>query len=177
MPNSKQISVYAIDVPEYDVRTKPDWRGIGAKLDEFLRELFLGRKIVIRCIGSCEHPGKSLDDLVEIILEQGSDRYDPSRPGDRYENIENKPIDIFALEFKVEPGLAMMENIIEPFYTWPLQNGKKPTRLDLMTVYDAGKLEVVEHMYEGRNEVKKDGFIFKNQENKSETILAIVKLL
>jgi hypothetical protein len=44
-------------------------------------------------------------------------------------------------------------------------------------IYDRFKLKKVLHKYKGRKDTKRDGFIFKNQENKKEALLGIIKIL
>lgn len=126
-----KIPVYRIKVPEYHVKSKPDPASIGAKIDRIIKKHFLGQKVAIRCIGSQEHKGKSVNDLVEIIKKLGTDRYDPSRKGEKYENIWNKRIDFFALDFRIKEKGKYMENFIEPFYTYPKQDKKRPVRIDI----------------------------------------------
>ena len=111
------IPVYNLKVPEYNVKSKPDWVSIGAKIDKIINRYFLGKKVAIRCLSSNEHNGKPIGDLIKIIKKLGTDRYNPKRKGERYENIENKKIDFFALDFKIKKDSVIMENFIEQFYT------------------------------------------------------------
>lgn len=83
----RDIPVYVIHLPEYQVTTKPDHTTLGRIVDAELKKHFMGRTIVARGIGSSEHPDKTVDALMEIIKRDGTDRYDPDRRGDRYENI------------------------------------------------------------------------------------------
>lgn len=48
-----------------------------------------------------------------------------------------------------------------------------PVRIDVVTIYDATKLEQVAHQYEGRDDIKDDGFAFKTPANKSAAIKAV----
>lgn len=173
-----KIPVYSIKIPEYDVKSKPDWEKIGAKIDVLIKEKFLGKKVAIRCLGSQEHKGKSINDLVKIIKKLGHDRYDPKRKGDRYENVENKKIDFFAMDFNIKGRTKIMEKFIEPFYLYPqtIRNAK-PIRLDIIIVYDLSKLKRVLHTYRGRKDMKRDGFVFKDQKNKQDALMGIIKIL
>lgn len=56
-----------INLPEYDVATEPDHKAIGKIVDDELRKHYMGQTIVVRGISSSAHPGKTLDELVEII--------------------------------------------------------------------------------------------------------------
>ena len=173
-----EIPIYKISLPEYDVKEKPDWVKIGAKIDVLIKKHFIGQRVAIRCLGSSEHPDKSLNDLINIIKKTGSDRYDKNRKGDRYENVGNKHIDFFAIDFNVGLKTTMLEKFIEPFWTWPpILHKKQPLRIDVVIIYDLSKLKRVIHQYDGRDDIKKDGFVFKNPKNKSDAIKAIVKIL
>lgn len=165
------IPVYKISVSEYNVKKKSDWEKIGSKIDVIIKKHFMGKKIAIRCLSSDEHD-KSTDDLIKIIKKLGVDKYDPSRKGDRYENVDNKHIDIFALDFLVN-SKDIMKIFIESFYVYP----KKPIRIDIAIIYDAAKLKRVLHRYEGRIDIKRDGFVFKDPENKKDALLGIIKIL
>lgn len=48
-------------------------------------------------MGSHEHEGKLVDELIDIIKTTGTDRYDPKRIGDRYTNVGDKYLDLCAL--------------------------------------------------------------------------------
>ncbi|MCB0847558.1 MAG: hypothetical protein KDE26_30110 [Bacteroidetes bacterium] len=168
---------YNIEIPVVYWKNRPDFAAIGGKMDQCLKKHFLGQKVVIRALGSEEHPDKSIDDLIEIILQTGHDRYDPNRKGDRYENIENKHIDIFAMAFEIQQEGSYFEYFLEPFYFFPVAEQKKPVRVDIAIIYDPKQLVVVEHHYQGReNETKKDGFVFKYPDKKAEAILGIIKI-
>jgi hypothetical protein len=108
----------------------------------------------------------------------GMIRREKERKGDRYENIERKHIDFFALDFEVEKDGKYFEQFLEPFYYWPIVDREKPVRIDLALIYDVDQLERVEHRYEGReNELKKDGFVFKNSDKKRDALMGIMKIL
>lgn len=169
------IPVYSVKVPEYNVKKKPDSATIGTKIDKLIKKHFLGKHVAIRCLGSQEHRLER-DDLIVIIKKLGTDKYDAERKGEKYENVEGKHIDFFALNFKINKSGRYMENFIEPFYTYPKDEGKRPVRIDIIIIYDMSKLKRVLHSYEGRKDVKKDGFVFKTKD-KTEALLGIIKVL
>lgn len=171
------VSIIKIKLPEYQVDMQPDFKAIGRKIDRSIKQHFLGQKLVIRCLGSQDHPGKTIEELITIVQKLGTDRYDPNRTGDRYENLDNKPIDIFALDFKITEKGNYLEHFIEPFYVWPKENGSNPIKLDIILLYDRSKLKKVFHKYEGRDDIKKDGFVFKEPNSKSEALKAIIKVI
>ena len=170
------MQMITLKIPEYTVESEPDYKALGKKIDNELIEHFAGQKILLRGVGSQEHPDKTVDELVQIIAEIGTDRYDQKRVGDRYENTENKHIDLFAFPAEVTQDLKLGWQVIYGFYHSAIGVHGRPARIDILTVYDAEQLEVVEHQYEGRDEVKRDGFIFKNPERKKEAVIGIIEL-
>jgi hypothetical protein len=175
MEKKIKIPVYSIFARGYHTRIKPDFEKIGGEMDSVFKKRFLGQKVVIRCISSVDHKGKSVNDLIKIIKKIGTDRYDIKRKGDRYENIHNKKIDFFGLEFKIIKNSKIMEKFLEPFYAWPKAQGKKPSRLDLALVYERKEVKMVSHTYDG-NRIKRDGFVFKNPGNKIASLKGIVRI-
>ncbi|HIH24295.1 TPA: hypothetical protein HA251_04645 [Candidatus Woesearchaeota archaeon] len=168
---------FDIRIPKFYVDNKPDFARIGERIDICLKRHFLGRNVAVRVLGSQEHSGKSVDDLITIIKRLGHDRYDPDRTGDRYENIDGKRIDFFALDFKVTAPGRYFERFIEPFYFWPIASREVPVRVDIAIIYDRNKLTRVLHRYKGReNEPKRDGFVFKNADDASSAIIGIIKI-
>ena len=169
---------YNFKIPKIYADNKPDFEKIGAKIDVCLKKYFLGKKVVIRVLGSEEHKGKSVNDLIRIIKKIGYDRYDPRRKGDRYKNIDNKHIDFFALKYEIKKYGKYFKDFIEPFYYLPIVDRQKPIRVDIAIIYDPNQLEVVEHRYKEREkEIKRDGYVFKNPNNKHNSILGIIKIL
>lgn len=169
---------FGVNIPKYYFDNIPDFKSIGAKIDNLLRYNFLDKDLVIRCIGSIEHPTKTQDELINIILTTGTDRYDPNRKGDRYENNENKKIDFFALSCHINQKDEYMVNFLEPFYFWPIVDRGFPVKVDIITLYNPNHLEVVEHTYKGReNETKRDAFVFKYPQKKSEAVVGIIKII
>ena len=163
-------------IPEFYEKNKIKIEKIGDKIDKVLKKHFLGKQVAIRCLGSSEHPKKTVDEMIKIIKKTGTDRYDPKRKGDRYENIENKQIDFFALDFKINKNSKIMEQFVEPFYYWPLIDRGKPVRIDIVIIYDPKKVNEVVHHYKGRKEAKSDGYVFKEPKNKKDSILGIIKI-
>ena len=169
--------VMEIMIPKIYYEQKPDFEKIGKKIDKILIDNFLNKQIAYRALSSQEHKDKSSDDIIDIIKKIGYDRYDPKRKGEKYENIEDKHIDFFALDFFIGENGEYTRHLLEPFYFWPTVEGKNPIKIDILIIYDFNKLEVVEHQYEGREgEIKRDGFIFKDKKNGKDAVLGIIKL-
>jgi hypothetical protein len=170
------IPVYTVDLPEYHVNDEPDHQVLGEVVDTELKQHFIGRTIVARGISSSKHQNKTTDELVEIIQREGTDRYDLARTGDRYENIQGKHIDLFGFRRKITSRTQLFKDIIYGFYHGAIAIHGKPTRIDILIIYDASKLKAVVHQYEGRPDKKRDGFIFKDPMNKADALLGIIKI-
>lgn len=168
--------VLDVDLPEYQVDTEPDYRVVGEVVDDELRKYFMGRTVVVRGVGSSEHPGKSVEELVEIIKQLGTDRYDPARAGDRYENTGGKHIDFFAFRRKVTPRMELFKDIAYGFYRSALGIHGRAVRIDILIIYDAAKLKTVLHHYEGRPGAKRDGFVFQDPAHKAHALLGVIKI-
>lgn len=165
-----------LTLPDYTTETEPDHKAIGKPVDDLLKEHFMGETILIRALGSMEHPEKSVDDLIEIIRRDGTDRYDPERVGDRYANIHSKNIDLYALKRTISPNSKIFWQLSWSFYQSPLKTRGYPVKLDILVIYDLKQLKAVVHQPEGHPHVKRDGFVFRDPENKAKAVKGIIKL-
>ncbi|MBI3494635.1 hypothetical protein HY004_01475 [Candidatus Saccharibacteria bacterium] len=170
------MRLIVVNLPQYRVDTEPNHKVIGKIVDKVIQENFTGKTIVVRGVSSSAHSDKSVDELVEIIKDSGTDRYDQKRIGDRYENIKGKHIDLFAFRRKVTPRMEVFKDISWGFYHGSRTIHGKPVRIDILTVYDASQLRAVVHQYEGRDDIKRDGFVFKNPSDKKSAVLGIIKI-
>ena len=171
--------VITISIPEYKADKKPDCLAIGLRLDQLLEKHFLGKDVVLRCIGGQDHPNKTLDELADIVLKTGTDKYDPDRKGQGYEAGSNQDehIDFFGTETKVQPSTDIFTlELLDDFYYGSQGDRGYPIRIDLVIVYDAAKLTKVEHLY-GEAVEESDGFVFKDPGKKHDTLMGVIKIL
>jgi len=171
--------VFAISLPEYKPNEKPDVLKIGPKLDSLLEKNFYGKLIVIRCISTQDHPGKTPDELADIVLRTGTDKYDAARKGIGYHvgYDQGKRIDFFGTAVKVTSGTDIfMTELLNDFYYGALGDRGYHLRIDLVMIYDSAKLTLVEHLY-GDDIEESDGFIFKDPSRKADALLGIIKVL
>lgn len=173
------MKVLTVNVPSYQITTRPNYKAIGKIVDGELRKHFMGQTIGLRALGSQEHPGKSIDELIEIIKQDGTDRYDLARIGDRYDNLENKHIDLFLLRRKITERSKIFWQLAWSFYEYPLKTRGKPTKVDILVIYDLTKLKAVRttHTHEGYPVTKRDGYVFREPESKAGAVLGILRTL
>ena len=165
-----------VPLPQYSVADEPDHAVNGRLVDDAIREHLTRRVIVSRGLSADDHPGYTVDDLIDITLTIGTDRYDPNRTGDRYANIGGKHIDLFGFRRTVTPRMKLFANLSWGFYHGSIEVHGHPTRLDIVTMYDARQLQAVLHQYEGRPDPKRDGFRFADPHHAADAALGIVKL-
>ena len=170
------MSVLSVPLKEYTVDAEPDHVKIGRQVDDVIRKHFEGRKIVARGVSADDHADLTVDDLISIIMATGTDRYDPHRPGDRYSNIGGKQIDLFGISRTVTRRMRLFANLSWGFYHGSIEIRGHPTRLDIVTIYDASKLRAVLHQYQGRADLKRDGFRFKDGHDRRAAVLGVLKL-
>lgn len=175
--NASEVPIYTVSVPQYRAGIEPDDKAIGKVLDDELRKHFDGQEILFRYVASAEHPDKSIDELIDIIKETGTDRYNSTRVGDRYDNREGKHIDIFACQEKISEATIMSQTMIWGFYHSAIAVHGRPFRIDIISIYDPEQLERVYHQYEGRDDIKDDGYAFRNPSRKAVALKAIIKIL
>lgn len=128
---NRKIPIYELPLPEYTVSSKPDYKAVGDKFDGKIQAILSDRPIIMRSITVADHPGKSLDELVQIILKLGHDRYDPQRKGVHY------PDDIQDALYAGIYGGMETARVVGLFYEGPPtdRNGP-PIRIDpLYVVY------------------------------------------
>ncbi|GAB3929531.1 hypothetical protein GCM10027613_48790 [Microlunatus endophyticus] len=85
------MKLIMVPLPEYTVVSEPDHHTIGRSVDATIRANFPMAKIIARGVSADDHPGLDVDGLIKIIEVLGTDRYDPDRTGDRYDNVEESP--------------------------------------------------------------------------------------
>jgi len=153
------------NVPVKYIESEPDFGTFEIELTNVLFDKFPQKKLCIRGVSLSEHnllngSALSVAELVEIIARDGSDRYNPNVAGDRYGNVENKRIDFFALDFDTCGGENNFWYMFNTFYYYGIDKYGEPRMVDVITVYDTEKLDRVEYMYEGDDEIRSDAFVF-----------------
>lgn len=192
-----RIPVYEISLPEYTAEREPDYTRVGLKLDRVVETHLPDRKMAIRGIGLIDHPGWSLNALVQMVLERGADRYDPEREGVNYPDGSTN-LDIYACTFAVVAGKlrsphyhgercpsgSVLGEVVGDHWGGTLFERGFANRLDLLLIYDLDHLEMLGQPQDrGLNEAEVGGlqdgclFRFRYPERKSDALLGIVKIL
>lgn len=172
--------VLTVALPEYRIDAPPDY-SLGMRVDKVLREHFDVDRIVVRAISSSDHPQYSLDQLAELVLEKGTDKYDPGRPGVAHEEFEPYRPDFHGGPFENddEPG-SVFGGIMKHFYEDAPTDRGYPLRIDLLLIYDRNQLVPADKLDPEKPRVRPrlESFLFrfKDPGKKGEALLGLVKI-
>lgn len=172
---------YGLDgIPVTYIENSPNFELTALCLRDFIRDCFKHERLCIRGISISEHnrvnnTALNTDELVQIVIHHGHDRYNPNIIRCKYNNIENRHIDIFA--YDVIPYLDDddLTYFFQSFYWFGLVENQEPSMVDIIIVYDTSLLNRIEHHYPDREDIKRDGFVFRKGD-KTECIKCIIKL-
>jgi hypothetical protein len=185
------VKIVSVPVPEYTENKKPDYLKIGKIVDKVIEENFSDGRYIYRALSSDDHPDKTPDELVSIITELGTDKYDPSRKSVCHEQYSVYDYDIRAGSFEIRNAKIIVEptdnyptlfgDTIYDFYENAPQDRGHSVRIDLLVLYDVNKLEPAKLKNPGSVGVEprlsKYLYRFKDRDNKQEALLGIVKVL
>lgn len=175
-------NIVTISIPEYTLDNQPDYSVVGAKIDKALSENFEGTHL-LRALSIADHPQYTLDELVDIILKTGTDKYDPNRKGVAHEEFEPYKPDIQAGTIEVKDGKLISESFSEDvkrFYENTLIDRGYRLRIDLLVLYDPKQLIKAEKVDSAKPSVaphlEEYLWKFKNPELKQNAIMGIIKI-
>jgi hypothetical protein len=182
------IKVIEISLPEYTIKKKPDYVKIGKKVDSTIGKAFPDGKYILRAIGADDHPNLTLEELIDIIIKTGTDRYDPKKKAVAHEEFSGYDYDIHAgiIEIKNSKVVitkndeypTMFGSFVYNFYeNAPLDRGHA-VRIDLLLLYDPKKMQKAKKINQ-KALVKKglDKFLYRFKGDKKEALLGIVKIM
>ena len=191
---SRRCSVMApkvveISAPEYTIDARPDYMAVGTRVDRVIGASFEDGQYVVRAIGSSDHPGKSLDEVVEIILALGTDKYDPDRQevGDfaaynhdfQGSSVEIAQGQLFGEEDAVYA--SVFGDIVYHFYEFTPFDRGYPVRIDILMIYHTDKLEQARPVNATAARVREDLeqylYRFSDPSAKAQALAGVVKIL
>lgn len=176
-----RIQVLSVPLPEYRIDSTPDYT-VGDRVDRVIRDHFDVDRIVVRAISSVDHRPLTLDELAEVILERGTDKYDPDRRGVLPEQFEPYHPDLQGGTFGVETDTSsFFGGVMKHFYEDAPGDRGHPLRIDLLLIYDKDQLLPADHPDPGRPRVRPrlESFLyrFKDPQHKRDALWGLVKIL
>ena len=178
------IPVYTLDLPEYSIASKPDYAALGPRMDRFVIERFAGRRVALRAVFLDDHPDLSRAQLLEKILELGTDRYDPQREGMHHDWYASVGVELHVVTFAVTDRLEALED--DDYKAAPSPMGEfmmdffesalgEPgrgysMRMDILLAFDLDQLVAVPPE-------EPRGYAFKDPDRKTAALLGVVNVL
>jgi hypothetical protein len=165
-----------IKIPKHKPGKAPDHSAVGKQLDEVIKENFIGKTVVIRCIGSQDHPGISLTHLTDIILRSGTDKYDHKRVGIGYQEFVDKDIkiDFYGEPFEVIKDGTFMGKAIWEMHHSAIGDRGYGVHVNLVLIYDARQVDMVMNLYDFQP--TSDGYKFRYPTDKQSALLGLIKI-
>lgn len=177
------MKILEVSIPEYTLESQPDYKAVGEKVDKALAENFEGR-FLARCLSATDHPQYTLDELVDIIVKAGTDKYDPNRKMVAHETFGAYDLDLQAGEIIIENGKVVSEPFSEDvrrFYENTLLDRGYRLRIDLIVLYDPTQLaraEKINKDHPGTDpHLEEYLWKFRDSKNKAGALAGILKIL
>ena len=183
------MKILTVHAPEYRLDQKPDYLSIGTKVDAVIGNGLADGEYIARAIGSSDHPGKSLEDVVAIIAGTGTDKYEAGRTdvggfegydhdfqGGRLDIVNGRPVEV---EEDALP--TFFGDVVYRFYEFtPFDRGYS-VRIDILMIYHAHALQRASYVRPEvprvREKLEQYLFKFKDPTRKADALAAIVKIL
>ncbi len=179
----EQPKIVTIFIPEYTIDVQPDYTAVGFQIDKAVQENFEGN-FLVRELSMIDHPQHSLDELADIILKTGTDKYDPNRKGVAHEEFEPYKPDLQAGEVTIKGGKIIGESFSEDvrrFYENTLIDRGYRLRIDLLVLYDPKQMVKAEKVDDAKPNIEPhlEEYLwrFKDSEHKYSAVVGIVKIL
>lgn len=176
------MKIIEVSIPEYTLESPPDYLVVGAKIDKAVSENFEG-KFLVRALSVADHPQYTLDELVEIILRTGTDKYDPNRKGVAHEEFEPYQPDIQAGLIKIENNKLdeSFSGDVKRFYENTLIDRGYKLRIDLLVLYNPELLIKADKVDNSKPSVdphlEQYLWKFKEPNQKQNAIAGMIKIL
>lgn len=150
---------------------------LGNAVDKIIEQNFRGKDVAIRAISLADHPGKSLEEMIALIRETGTDKYDPDRKSfwQEFDVYKNKGIEMFATKVKVEKNFHFMHEVFGDFFEGTVEDRGYAVKLDVVILYDPAKLQniPIEH---SQNDIEECAWKFLVPDKKAEALLGVIVL-
>jgi hypothetical protein len=178
----KKDMVWGLYIPNYRTDQKLsscDWLRIAEEVvDALLKILETNRidihdSILIRALGAGSHY-KTVDEIINIILETGTDKYNSELISDFDKKIVSSPKpEIFAdlLDTRDKDDLILLvEQLIENLSSQ--SDRKNKVRVDIITIYRSNELRQIDYAKD-----RNDGYRFKHPGKAKDAVIGVIKIL
>ncbi len=158
------------DCPEYNFDREPDLKKIGKKIDKVLTDNFNSKDIILRCVQSGKHESKQA--LIDHIIRSGSDYYEAE--SHKATNMADRKIDLYGYACTVGKS-NIGYHMLEGFHIFKPKCLEKPQYpVDIWMIYNPEQLENVEYLHQRYNVIARDGYLFKNKDDKRKVLIGLI---
>jgi hypothetical protein len=158
-----------ISCPDYQF-DELDLNKVSKCIDSALVDRFAGKNVVLRGIQSEKH-SSSKEDLIQKILETGSDR--DNSDNSNQVKVNDVHIDLFGFACKIKGSITLP--VLEGFHKWKPKSLERPQlRVDIWMIYDAEQLDNVEYNHGLYGVKAKDGYVFKKPNNQQKALMGMI---
>lgn len=175
--------IVTISIPEYKIDSQLDYQKVGAQIDSALQDNFEGT-FLLRALSAADHPNLTLDQFADIIIQTGTDKYDPNRKGVAHEEFDPYKPDLQAGEVIIKEGKLVGESFSEDvrrFYENTLLDRGYRLRIDLIVLYDPTQMVKAEKVDMDKPNVDEhlEQYLwrFKNPDQRPGAVKGIIKIL
>jgi hypothetical protein len=146
---------------QYDANKAPDYKVISEKIDEHLKKHFKGQKIVVHPISGGEHPDRNIEDVLNHLLEHGTEKPVEKNKEPGKENV----YDFLGNYHEIHDKSDIMS-------AYAKDNQMK---VDLIAVYDSEHVEKIP--YSDKSKGIGDAYKFKQPDNKKTALKGVLKII
>jgi hypothetical protein len=166
------MTIIYLSCPEYNFDGILDIKKVSQKIDTALLDNFPGQSIVLRAVQS-EKCTLDKGDLINYIKRTGVDRYETSAAS--YVDVSDTKIDLFGMKCIVKGDISLP--ILKGFHIYKPKSLERPQyKLDIWMVYDAIKLKNVEYFHKAYKVTAKDGYVFRDENNKADALIGLLAI-
>lgn len=182
------IKVLEITFPEYKIDNKIEYDKFGEKIDKLVEENLEDGRYVERSIGLIDHPNKTIDEVTNLILKCGTDKYDKNRESIFDEEFSCYEFDIHGSEFelsnksinfdKEHPQETYYGQNIYCFHKLAKFDRGYSVRIQLSMIYDKEKLlPALKHGECKERIVRYSKYLYRFKDNEPlKSLIAIIKI-
>jgi hypothetical protein len=149
---------------QYEGNKAPDYKAIGEQINEHLKKHFKGQKIVVHPISGEEHPDRTIEDVLNHLLEHGTEKPEQKEKDKEQPGKEN------AYDF-----LGNYHEIHDKSDIMSAYAKDNQMEVDLIAVYDSEHVEKIP--YSDKSQGIGDAYRFKQPDKKQAALKGVLKII
>jgi hypothetical protein len=164
--------LHYIDCPAYTLSDNMDLNAVSQCIDSEIRRLFTGQEILLRGIQSGKH-SMPKEHLIQDILSNGTDKITDDRGPAGNDGATG--IDIHASHVVVSGQDPLTHFTLRAFHEFKPKAQERPKlRVDIWMIYNPSQLDNIEYLHPRHHVIARDGYRFKNPNNKTDALLGLI---